>query len=326
MCDVGSGIGRPRATPAGAAFFAMEDSRRLRRMGREGWQFDAPPFAGGIDPAAFHQSGPHEEALARLEWLVAERHRLALVTGTPGLGKSHLLAMLPRRLGGLGCEVALLSLGGLSDDDWLDLLLGRLPLDPPARAETQRPWQKLEDRLRENCLLERTTVIACDDGDRAPAAALAGLARLVTSPEPLFGRVLVVLAVTPPGVARLPDVLRGRAAVRVDLHAWDEADVGAFIAGALARVGGDPRLFTSSAVATITRFTGGVPGIVRRLATLALVAAEGEGAASIDAAIVERTWRELLPDDPVPGRVADDSDADDGPPSPPVRVVRRLDG
>lgn len=295
-------------------------------MGREGWQFDAPPFAGGIDPATFHQAGPQDEALARLEWLVGERHRLALVTGAPGHGKSHLLAMLPRRLGGLGCEVVLLSLGGLAEGDWLDLLLDRLPLDAAARAEALRPWQKLEDRLRENVLLERTTVIACDDGDRAPADALAGLARLVTSPEPLFGRVLVVLAMTPHGAAGLPDVLRGRAAVRVDLGTWEESDVGAFIAGALERVGGDPDIFSPAAVATIARFTGGVPGVVRRLSSLALVAAAGEGSPRIDAAIVERAWRELLPDEAPSGGVDDPPGDGDTPPHPTVRVVRRLGG
>lgn len=322
-----------RSRGRGSDFIAMEDSRRLGSMGREGWQFDAPPFAGVLDPATFHQAGPQDEALARLEWMVGERHRLALVTGAPGHGKSHLLAMLPRRLGGLGCEVALLSLGGLSDDDWLEMLLGRFPLDPPARAEVQRPWQKLEDRLRENFLLERTTVIACDDGDRAPAAALAGLARLVASPETFFGRVLVVIAVTPSGAASLPDALRGRAAVRVELVAWEEADVGAFIATALARVGGDPGLFTPAAVATITRFTGGVPGVVRRLASLALVAAAGERCERIDAATVERAWRELLPDDPARCSSGDDgggaggiSSPGDGSVHPTMRVVRRLGG
>lgn len=302
-------------------------------MARDAWQFTAPPFAGGTEPATFHAGAPQEEALARLEWLVDERQRSALVVGPEGHGKSHLLAMARRRLGGAGCEVVLVSLAGLGDEDWLPLLLARLPLEPAVRDEPTRPWQKLEDRLRENLLLERTTVILCDDADRAPAAAIGGLSRLVTSPEPLYGRTLVVLAATPAGAARLPAEFHARAAVRIELAAWDEEDVGAFLAGALERVGGDPALFTPAAVATLARFSGGVPAVVRRLARLVLVAAAAADAERVDAATVERAWRELVPVEPR----ASDRDGDresDRPPDPRdddappaagrVRVVRRL--
>ena len=292
-------------------------------MVRDGWQFTAPPFAGGTEPAVFHPGVPQEEALARLEWLVGERQRLGLVVGGDGVGKTAVLSMARRRLGGLGCEVALLSLGGLGDDDWLDLLLDRLPLEPEARAEPARPWQKLEDRLRENLLMERTTVIACDDGERAKPAALEGLARLVTAAEPCFGRVLVVLATTAAGLERLPPALRHRAAVRIELAPWDEADVAAFLAGALERVGGDPALFSPAAVATLARFTAGVPGTVRRVASLALVAADAEGADRIGAATVERVWRELVPDGAEVPRAPGAADVGTAPGSG-FRVVRRL--
>ena len=296
-------------------------------MARAGWQFTAPPFAGGTEPATFHPGAPQEEAIARLQWLVEERQRLALVVGDEGCGKSHLLSMVPRRLGGLGCEVAMVSLGGLGDDDWLELLLARLPLEPQARAEATRPWRKLEDRLRENVLMERGTVIVCDDVDRAPAAALEGLTRLVTTAEPFAARTLLVVAATPAGSARLPGAFLDRVAVRIELTPWDEDDVGAFVAGALARAGGDPRLFTTAAVATLARFSGGVPNVVRRLARLALVVGAATGIDRVDAATVERAWRELGPvDRSVPPRAdADTPVAEAAPPgSPRVRVVRRL--
>jgi len=293
-------------------------------MVRDGWQFTAPPFAGGTEPSAFHPGAPQDEALARIEWLLTQRQRLALVVGEDGLGKSALLSMARRRLGGVGCEVALLSLGGLGDDDWLELLLDRLPLEPEARAEPTRPWQKLEDRLRENLLLERTTAIVCDDAERAPPAALEGLARLVTAAEPMFGGVLVVLATTPAGIARLPEALRRRTGVRIELAPWDESDVGAFLAGALARVGGAPAIFSPAAVATLGRFTGGVPGLVRQVASLALVAALAEDSDTVDAAVVERVWRELVPSDRAAGAPDGAPTDDDAPPNPRVRVVRRL--
>jgi type II secretory pathway predicted ATPase ExeA len=237
-------------------------------MVRDPWNFSAAAFDGTLEPATFHLGGPQEEALARIEWLVDDRQRLGLVVGAEGSGKSHLAAMVIRRLAGLGAEAALLSLRGLSSGDWIEMLLERLPLDAQSRSEPLRPWQKLENRLRENTLMERTTVIVVDDADHASAAALDGMTRLVVASEPLFHRTLLVLTTSPDGMNRLPAPLRQRTAVRIELAPWDEEDVAGFIAAALARVGAVRDLFNPEAVATLVRFTGGVPGAVCRLARL----------------------------------------------------------
>jgi hypothetical protein len=60
-----------------------------------------------------------------------------------------------------------------------------------------------------------------------------------------------------------------------------------------------------------------------RLARLAALAAAGEGLDRVDAATVERAWRELLPEEvPVELRAADEPPAT----RPTVRAVRRLWG
>lgn len=255
----------------------------------------AVPFAGSLEPAAFHAGPPQDEALARLEWLVAERQRCGIVTGAAGSGKSHLASAAARRLGGLGCEVVVLSLGGLPEGEWLDLLLERLPLDAASRAEPLRPWQKLEHRLRENALMERPTVIVCDDIDRGPDDAADGIARIAAAVEPLFARSLVVATATPAGLGRVPEALRQRAAVRIELVPWSEDETVAYLAWELARHGRPADLFTPEGAATLARFAGGVPREACRLARLALAAAAGDAVGRIDAATIERVWRELLP-------------------------------
>ena len=284
--------------------------------------FTAPPFDGTPEPAAFHAGLPQEEALARLEWLCGTRERCGIVLGAAGVGKSHLAAVAARRLGGLGAEVAVLSVGGLPEGEWLDLLLDRLPLDQRSRAESTRPWQKLENRLRENALLERTTALVFDDADRAPADALEGIARLVAAVEPRFGRTLVVVTASPAGLHRLPDEVRQRAAVRIELGPWEEPDVAAFIAAALRRSGGEPGLFSPEAVETMTRFTAGVP---RQVLRLALAAAAGDGLSAVDAATIERAWRELMPPEQ-PVAATGESAGTDSERQTTVRVVRRLWG
>ena len=146
-------------------------------MVRDHWKFTAPPFDGSLEPGNFYCGTPQEEALARLEWLVEERQRFGLVVAAEGCGKSHLGAMAARRIGGLGAEVVMLSLRGLTAGDWIEMLLERLPLDALSRGEAVRPWQKLENRLRENTLMERTTALLFDDVDHAPTDALDGIMR-----------------------------------------------------------------------------------------------------------------------------------------------------
>ncbi len=292
-------------------------------MVRDRWQFSAPPFDGSLEPAAFHAGVPQEEALARLEWLLAEGQRCGLVVGGVGMGKSHLATVAARRLGGLGAEVAVLSLRGLPEGDWLELLLERLPLDPLSRAEPIRPWQKLENRLRENTLMERPTALIFDDIDQAPADAAAGIARLVSASEPRFARTVVIATATPQGITQVPDEIRQRAAVRIELGPWTEEEIAAFLAAGLRRVGGDPEGFSPQAMATLARFSGGVPRDVCRLAQLAVVAAAGDGLEQIDAATIERVWRELAPADHPPV-AADAPEQQASGTTASVRVVRRL--
>jgi type II secretory pathway predicted ATPase ExeA len=295
-------------------------------MVRDRWHFAAPPFAGSLEPATFYCGGPQDEALARLEWLLKQRQRCGLVTGDEGFGKSHLATMAVRRLAGLGAETVLLSLRGLAAGDWLDLLLARLPLDPASRAEPLRPWQKLENRLRENTLMERPTVIIVDDLDHATDDCLDGLARIIGAAEPLFSRTVVVALASSSGASRIPDAIRSRAAVRVELTPWEEADVAGFLARSLERVGGPSDLFSAEAVGTISRFALGVPRVVCQLAHLATVVAAGEQRHQIDAAVIEGVWRELTPAavSTMPSR-RDDVDTDAAA-QPRVRVVRKLWG
>lgn len=311
-------------------------------MVRDGSPAAVNPFDGSLAAGDFFVGLAQEEALARLQWLVEERQRLGIVVGPSGCGKSHLAAMAVRRLGGCGAETALLSLKGLAEGDWLPMLLDRLPLDPLSAAEPLRPWQKLENRLRENTLMERPTAVVFDDLDQAPADAVAGIERLVSSAEPRFARLLIVGTLGSDGLARLPAGLLAQAAVRIDLSAWTASETAAFLAWSLERTGHDPGLFNEAATATLTRLTSGVPRQICQLARLAVVAAAAETRSPIDAASVERVWRELVPA-AVAARVEHtphargtasgpsfdepaEHEAEDAAAQPRFRVVRRLWG
>jgi type II secretory pathway predicted ATPase ExeA len=292
-----------------------------------------PPFTGSAEPANFHRGPAQEEALARLEWLVAERQRCGLVVAAAGMGKSHLVVAAARRLGGLTAEVAILSLRGLPEGEWIDLLLDRLPLDAATRAEPLRPWLKLENRLRENTLLGRPTVLMFDDLDRGPADARSGIARLAAAAEARFATTVIVATATPAGLGSVPEAIRQRAAVRIELFPWSEEEVAAYLADGLVQAGRSPELWSAAAAATIQRFAAGVPAVVRQLAHLCLAAADSGRLDCVDAGTVETVWRELVPaeaDGQYDQHDQHDQQAAEFPTgdcdSPRVRVVRRLWG
>jgi len=294
-------------------------------MVRQPGTMTTPAFGGSPEPATFFIGPPQEEALARLEWLAASGQRCGLVVGPAGSGKSHLAATAIRRLAGLGAESVLLSLRGLSADDWLEILLERLPLDPSSRRERLPAWQKLENRLRENTLLERTTAILLDDLDAAPAGVVAGVMRLVTAAEPRFSRTLVVATAASEGLATLPESLRRRAAVRIELEPWSAEITAAYVDHEAARVGAGVLPFSPEAAATLARCAGGVPRDIVAVARLALAAAAGDGATTVDAGTVERAWRELSMSWESAARDRPEHDAAEDP-APGFRVVRRLWG
>ena len=145
------------------------------------------------------------------------------------------------------------------------------------------------------------------------------------SVENVAGAVLIELAAWREREAQARDVPRSRVLkddAVMDIVTAAPRTVEAL--GQLRRVGGADDGFSPEAVATLARFAGGVPRTVVTLARLALVAAAGDAAEQVDAATVERVWRELAP------TWADDRQHDESAAAasaaPRFQVVRRLWG
>jgi hypothetical protein len=134
----------------------------------------------------------------------------------------------------------------------------------------------------------------------------------------------VIATTTPAGIASIPDAIRHRSAVRIDLPPWTIDDVAAHMISALNRVGADHDCFSRAAVETLARFASGVPRTACHLARLAAVAAAGEGQERVEAATVERAWRELVPGDESPHAAVGREAAPAAPST--VRAVRQLWG
>ena len=93
------------------------------------WGLQESPFRGDLDPKSFYPSPTHEEALARLNFLVEQHHRLGLLIGPAGSGKSLLFEVFAQQLRRQGRSVAKLSLLDVEPAEMLSLLASRVGID-----------------------------------------------------------------------------------------------------------------------------------------------------------------------------------------------------
>jgi len=260
---------------------------------RAHWGLRESPFPSGLAPRLFYQGPAHEEALARLEFLIEQRQRLGLLLGPSGTGKSLVLDRLATNLRRGGAQVANLSLLGVDLHEFLWLLAADLGLNPRRKQTPFELWRELIDRIAENRYQQLDTVILLDDADRAQAEVLDHLVRLVQSDRAMPTSLALVLAAPAERITRIGPRLLELAELRIDLEPWEESDTGAYLISALKQAGRKTLLFTDAAVLRLHELSGGIPRRVNQLAALALVAGAGRGLSRIEADTIDSVYHEL---------------------------------
>ena len=257
------------------------------------WGLRESPFRGGLDPRFFHVSPTHEEALARLHFLVEERRGLGLLLGQAGAGKSLGLEVFAEQLRQDGRQVAGLSLVGIDPRELLWQLACELGLNPCAGIQPPILWQAIADRVAENRMQRISTVLLLDDADEAGRDVLAQTARLVQCDLSAEATLTVVLSAQPDRLSRLGMRLLELAELRIDLEPWELADTIAFVQSALARCGSESNVFAADALSRLHLLGGGIPRRIKQLADLALLAGAGMQIDRIDADTIESVFQEL---------------------------------
>jgi general secretion pathway protein A len=246
-----------------------------------------------VDPHAFFESSTHEEALARLDFLVDEHRRLGLLSGPAGSGKSLVLGVFAARVREKGWPTVSVNLTGVDRDEFHAILAGGLGLNLAAKPSAVTVWRRIEDRIAEYRYQQMPTVVLLDDADCADAAVLTQVARLAKSEPRPDSRLTIVLAGQPLRIGRLPVAILELAELRIDLEAWEPADTAQFIETSLSKAGRRAPAFVKPAVARLHELAEGIPRRVSQLADLALVAGAGRRLSSIDCETVESVCREL---------------------------------
>ena len=250
-------------------------------------------FPTALDPRTYYASPTHEEALARLEFLVNTRQRLGLLLGGWGLGKSLVLELFARQLRDRGVAVAHVNLLGSTDEELLVALAIAWGVGVELGWTTRRLTAAIDDRLAECWYLRRSAVVLADDAGEATPAALTQLARLIQRPAPHAAQPTLVLAARAETLPNLGRRLLELAELRVELKPWDAADLTGYLRTALENSGRTQPTFEASAIEHLHALTQGVPRAAQQIANLAVLAALGSRQPTIDIHTLEAVIGEL---------------------------------
>lgn len=256
------------------------------------WQLRAKPFGGATQPA-YIPSSTHEEALARLHYLIESRRRLGLLLGSPGSGKSFLLDLLARQLRRVSAAAACFSLQGLSAHEMLWKLADSFALYPEPAASSFDLWLQINQHVAENRCQGIATVVLLDDADAARPETLEQVVRLARGEPGWPNRLTLALAGRADRVSAFGSQLIELAELRIDLAAWEFPDTENYVRQSLARAGRKNPAFSAEGLLRLHELSDGAVRRVALLADLALLAAAGGKLSLVDAHTVQAVYDEL---------------------------------
>lgn len=260
----------------------------------EFWGLDRWPFRGSQGAGQFYPTAGHNEALARIDYLVESRRRLGALLGESGLGKSLVLQVAAGQLARQGRAVVLVEALGATTRDVLWQVACGLGTAPREGADVSWLWRQIGDRVVENRMQQVATVMLVDDAGQAGPDLMTQFVRLARLDATPTARWTMVLAAESAQAARWSETLRNVVDLRIELAAWTSEDTVGYLQTALVEAGRMEPVFEDSALRALHEFSGGVPRQVARLADYALLAGAAAKLETVSAAIVEAAYDEVV--------------------------------
>lgn len=257
------------------------------------WGLSEIPFKNTIDIRWFYESPAHEEALARLLFLIEQHRRCGVLWGPSGTGKSLILELLRREAARKGGEIALVDVLGQSSREMFWELLAGLGLAPAIDDSQFRLWRLLHDHVVANRHSQAPLVLVLDHLDRAQADCLVAVERLQHLSAGGQTGLTLILGVTSERATSQTQMLRDVSDLRIDLAGFDREQTQQYVQSLLERAGATRPLFDTSAFDRLFDETRGIPREINRLCDLALLAGMADQATQIDESIVSAAAEEL---------------------------------
>jgi len=265
-------------------------------MYKEYFGFREKPFSKTPDPRFLFMSRGHEEALARMEFVVEERE-IAVLTGEIGCGKTTLSRALMDRLGE-AYRFCFIVNPRLSPIDFLRTTARLLDVENPA-ATKDGLLEQIHRAVYHHNQQGICPVLVVDEGQVIDNAEVFDEIRLLTNFQLDHQNLLTILILGQPELRSMLasprfEPLRQRIALHYHLQPLSAQETMEYLDFRLEAAGGAPGLFTPDAVQRIFELTNGVPRKINSMATNALLVAYGSDAALIDSAIINEIKDELM--------------------------------
>ena len=255
------------------------------------WKLRTSPFR---PPQSYHETfvgGSVEEAIARGEFLIAQRKKLGLLVGPSGVGKSVLVNHLAQKrlLKATDEHFCIARMLGQTPFDIVGQILRQL--DPESYGESASVEQNVL-RISDTVLSWRTVghhaIIVFDETTGISDSGLDLFARLCRIPG-----VTTMLSVTEESLVDLPRWVIEMNELRIDVPAWDLGQVADYFDFAVSSAGGDPNIFDAQAMTRIQELADGIPRRIAQIADLSLVSGAVRRCEHVDAGIVEEVCNEF---------------------------------
>lgn len=256
-------------------------------MGLEGWQLDSSPFS--LRDGEYFLAGRHEEALARLLFVVEQRGRCGVVLGRTRLGKSRLLQEVARHASDRQRMVFALDVTGFSRHDF-----ARTLAHTPGQPGTTNlsPWELLTNLLVGFQAANIYGLWLIDHLEDAAESLDLELLRLIRLIERYGGMGTVLVALRESLLLRPWST---HVELSITLEPWSPEECRQFLEQRLQAVGVDPSVFDDRAYAALATASAGNPAALLRLCQLALHAAWTMNRSTIDHELVDELCREFSP-------------------------------
>lgn len=258
---------------------------------------DRDPFGCDAQLLWYFESAGFADATQRLQRAVMQAKGLCVVTGRGGVGKTMLVRHLLQALEEEVFDASMLvAVPGITDMRWLlsrwaQQLGVEAPSSDPATVLAQ-VYEQLaivrEDGRKAVLIVDEAQVLA----ERGILGDLRGLLNLEYEEKRLVTIVLVGTNALADAIANEP-ALAERVDLRLTIQPLQGKEVVGYLHHRIRAAGGNPAIFESSAVTTLTKLCGGVPRRINALADDALYEAHRAGRVSATAADVERAAANL---------------------------------
>ena len=259
------------------------------------WGLQELPFENTPNPRFLYQSPQHEEALARLMYVVEGRKGAGVLTGVFGCGKTLIARRLLGQLAENRYRTAYIANPLMSGVELLHGIAEKLhvPELPQHRSEVliDGVLGAIERVLRDNARDGKDTLIIVDEAHLIKDEPVIEQLRLLLNFQDEDRFLLTLLLMGQPELKDMIDrhkPLAQRIAMGYHLGPLSAQETGAYVRHRLTVAGAaDPELFAPKALEALHEHSGGIPRRINQLGDLAMISGMSRGVKQIDEAVIQ---------------------------------------